>query len=194
MKKNDITFIGSTIYFVTLSKFKIMQNGNSSDGKNFPESDIMPWDFKNDKNADGFKKHLQTLIENFRKYPPEQESSSQTEESVGNVQDSSEDVKSSSEAGMMYSPKKNAPYPCFFFKALDMNILSNLPNFQGIRIYIAGKDADELILVPIIKVNPPIEEYTQSFTADGTTYTTSTVVKLPPSPCPPLPNGMTKCP
>jgi hypothetical protein len=183
-----------------------MQNGNQKNGREeFPKSDIMSWDFKND-NVEGLKKKIHKLIQSFRDFSSEPQSATNETSPASNQQldvssekspDNSEGFSEKSTepyASKTYSPK--APYPCFFFKALDMQILSNIPNFQGVRIFIGGKDADTLIIVPITKVNPYEETYSQTYTTNGEEKTTSTAVTLESSktPCPPYPDGMTRCP
>jgi len=179
-----------------------MQNGNhKNEREEFPKSDIMSWDFKND-NEDGLKKKIHPWIQHFIDSSEELRSVYNKTSSASNVQQdeysekSPDDVeeKSKESSENKYSPK--IPYPCFFFKALDMQILSNIPNFQGVRIFIAGKDADSLIIVPITKVNPYEETYSQTYTTNGEEKTTSTVVKVESAltPCPPPPDSSSKCP
>ena len=179
-----------------------MQNGNhKNEREEFPKSDIMSWDFKND-NEDGLKQKIHPWIQHFIDSSEELRSVYNKTSSASNVQQdkysekSPDDVEEKSKefSENKYSPK--IPYPCFFFKALDMQILSNIPNFQGVRIFIAGKDADKLIIVPITKVNPFEETYSQTYTTNGKEKTTSTVVKVESAltPCPPPPDSSSKCP
>jgi hypothetical protein len=84
---------------------------------------------------------------------------------------------------------------CFFLKSVDINILTNIPNFQGISIYI-GEDNDGkeiLILIPVIRGSNDQNVYSQTFTVNGNEKTTSTVVTLPAAPCPPYPPGCNYC-
>ena len=179
-----------------------MQNGNQkNEREEFPKSDIISWDFENN-NEDGLKEKIHPWIQHFIDSCEELRSVYNKTSSASNAQQgeysekSPGDVEERSKEPSVnkYSPK--IPYPCFFFKALDMQILSNIPNFQGVRIFIAGKDADKLIIVPITKVNPYEETYSQTYTTNGEEKTTSTVVKVESalSPCPPPPDGSSKCP
>jgi len=183
-----------------------MQNDNhKNEREKFPKSDILSWDFKND-NLDGLKKNLHLSVQHFidfstaayneKSSASDEQDDAYSEKSPDDVETSDEEKsKESSEATNKYSPKV-PPYPCFFFKALDMQILSNIPNFQGVRIFIACKNGGKLIIVPITKVNPYEETYSQTYTTNGEEKTTSTVVTLASglTPCPPPPDGSSKCP
>jgi hypothetical protein len=84
---------------------------------------------------------------------------------------------------------------CFFLKAVDMYILSNIPNFLGLNISIGfdkEKKEDVLIVVPVIRGSAE-NVYDQTYTVNGETTTTSTVVMLGKGPCPPYPAGCRNC-
>jgi hypothetical protein len=141
-----------------------MSNGNQKN--EVPKSDITEKIYK--KNEDSDMKEIRSSRERFKSYY--------------NKVDNSE--------------KKDPPSLCFFLKAVDINILANIPNFQGINIAIGlnENNEEELIMVPVIRGSDPENVYSQTFTVNGDSKTTSTVVKLPPSPCPPYPTGTTRCP
>jgi hypothetical protein len=153
---------------------EILEKGSIQNGtpKNeIPPSDITQEIYKQDDK--GEIKELKVIRENFKSYYKKQ-NENQSENQ---------------------NEKEKSPSLCFFFQALDVNILMNLPNVQGINISIGlEKGKEVLILVPVIKASPAQNVYSQTFIVNGTETTTSTVVKLPPSPCPPYPHGSTSCP
>lgn len=160
-----------------------MQDGNQkNEREEFPESNIMELDLKKE-DLDTFKKRIKDQIRKFREFPPKDEPSSKNEEAAPLEKN--------------YSPKGKKP-ACFFLKAVDIYLLSNIPNFQGMSISI-GLDDDEhevLFLFPVTKRSEPEAVVTQGSTLNGETKTTSTVVMLNSgkTPCPPYPYGMDRCP
>ena len=160
-----------------------MSNGNQkNEREEFPESNIMELDLKKE-DLDTFKKRIKDQIRKFREFPPKDQPSSKNEESAPLEKN--------------YSPKEKKP-ACFFLKAVDIYLLSNIPNFQGMSISI-GLDDDEhevLFLFPVTKRSDPEAVVTQDSTLNGETKTTSTVVMLNSgkTPCPPYPYGMDHCP
>ena len=94
--------------------------------------------------------------------------------------------------------RENAVAGCFFLKADELDLLVNIPKFQGISIYIGkipkdNKEEEVLILLPVTKGSlEPV--YTLAYSHDGgPTQEISTVVALPPGPCPPNPAGCNYC-
>jgi hypothetical protein len=137
-----------------------------ADDNQFPKSDITDKIYKPDKNGE-----IEELISSRKKFKS-------LYKKVSN------------------NKKQNAPPSlCFFLKAVDINILANIPNFQGINIAIGldKNNQEQLIMVPVIKGSDPQNVYNQTFTVNGETKTTSTVVELAPSPCPPYPHGCNNC-
>jgi hypothetical protein len=159
MKKNDITFIRSTIYFVTLSKFKIMETEDSKkEGQKMTTSKngVPPSDIT-DKNFG--RKQIAELMNNFK--------------NVHGFQNAL----------------------CFFLKAVDLNTLMSIPNFQGLSVYNGNENGEDvLIVVPVRRASDPQNVYNQTTVTNGDTTTTSTVAKVGGSPCPPLPPHMSTCP
>ncbi len=161
-----------------------MQNGNrKNEREEFPKSDIIPF---TKEELPAIEKRIENSIRKFKEFPPKDEPSYKSEES------SVTSEESSSNKG------KKARYPCFFLKAVDMYILSNIPNFQGITISV-GKDEDGsevLFLFPVTKRSDPEAVLTQDSTLNGETKTTSTVVMLSSrgTPCPPYPYPLNYCP
>jgi hypothetical protein len=159
-----------------------MQNGNQkNEREEFPKSDIIPF---TKEELPAVKKRIENSMRKFKEFPPDEPSYKDEESSVTSEE-------SSGDKG------KKAPYPCFFLKAVDLYILSNIPNFQGITITM-GKNEDEsevLFLFPVTKRSDPEAVFTQDSTLNGETKTTSTVVRLDSgkTPCPPPPPPRTRC-
>jgi hypothetical protein len=105
-----------SILFRNPTKFKIMQNGNQkNEREEFPKSDIIPF---TKEELPAVKKRIENSMRKFKEFPPDEPSYKGEESSVTSEE-------SSGDKG------KKAPYPCFFLKAVDLYILSNIPNFQA---------------------------------------------------------------
>ncbi|HEY6974889.1 MAG TPA: hypothetical protein VH396_01295 [Chitinophagaceae bacterium] len=98
-------------------------------------------------------------------------------------------------------PDENNPKqaPCFFLKAVDMYILSNIPNFIGLNIAIGfdkQKKDDVLIVLPVIR-GSAINVTEQKYNVNGEDKKSSTVIILDSAtsrgPCPPNPVGCCNC-
>jgi hypothetical protein len=93
-------------------------------------------------------------------------------------------------------PQQKAPPGCFFLSSDSLNILTHVPNFQGISIYLgkANTENEILILVPVITGSDPENLYTLDVVANGQSKTLSTSQVLTGGSCPPPPPPCKNCP